>query len=142
LGPLSAAVPADESVGALAIVAGLIAAVRLARVESREIQNRSPRVRSIISESDTIAGMVVEDAADALGRDRDQLPQRRCACASLNGVALRNQSSESCNHESTSYFAVCRRREFATSPTSQALHDCFRIGPSSGSKGSPLEPNH
>jgi hypothetical protein len=36
---------------------------------------------------------------------------------SLNGVALRNQSSESCNHESTSYFAVCRRREFATSAT-------------------------
>jgi hypothetical protein len=41
-------------------VAGLVAAVKLARVESREIQSRSPRVRSIISESITIARMVVE----------------------------------------------------------------------------------
>jgi hypothetical protein len=41
-------------------VAGLIAAVKLARVESAEIRNRSPRVRSIISESITIARMVVE----------------------------------------------------------------------------------
>ena len=59
LAPLSAAA-ADESAGALAVVAGLIAAVKLARVESAEIQNRSPRVRSIISESVTIARMVVE----------------------------------------------------------------------------------
>jgi hypothetical protein len=42
------------------VVAGLVAAVKLARVESREIQNRSPRVRSIISESITIARMVIE----------------------------------------------------------------------------------
>jgi hypothetical protein len=59
LAPLSAAA-ADKSAGALAVVAGLIAAVKLARVESTEIQNRSPRVRSIISESITIARMVVE----------------------------------------------------------------------------------
>jgi DNA-directed RNA polymerase subunit RPC12/RpoP len=59
LAPLSAAA-ADKSAGALAVVAGLIAAVKLARVESAEIQNRSPRVRSIISESITIARMVVE----------------------------------------------------------------------------------
>ena len=59
LAPLSAAA-ADKSAGALAVVAGLVAAVKLARVESAEIQNRSPRVRSIISESITIARMVVE----------------------------------------------------------------------------------
>jgi hypothetical protein len=59
LAPRSAAA-ADKSAGALAVVAGLIAAVKLARVESTEIQNRSPRVRSIISESITIARMVVE----------------------------------------------------------------------------------
>ena len=59
LAPLSEAAT-DKSAGALAVVAGLIAAVKLARVESAEIQNRSPRVRSIISESITIARMVVE----------------------------------------------------------------------------------
>jgi DNA-directed RNA polymerase subunit RPC12/RpoP len=60
LAPLSAAASVDKSAGALALVAGLIAAVKLARVESSEIQNRSPRVRSIISDSITIARMVVE----------------------------------------------------------------------------------
>jgi hypothetical protein len=60
LAPLSAAVSADKSTGALAVVAGLIAAVKLARVESGEIQNKSPRVRSIISDSITIARMVIE----------------------------------------------------------------------------------
>jgi hypothetical protein len=55
-----AEVQGDKSAGALAVVAGLVAAVKLARVESREIQSRSPRVRSIISESITIARMVVE----------------------------------------------------------------------------------
>jgi hypothetical protein len=60
LAPLSAAVSTDKSAGALAVVAGLIAAVKLARVESGELQNRSPRVRSIISESITIARMVIE----------------------------------------------------------------------------------
>jgi hypothetical protein len=59
LAPLSAAA-ADKSAGALAVVAGLVAAVKLARVESAEIQKRSPRVRSIVSESITIARMVVE----------------------------------------------------------------------------------
>jgi hypothetical protein len=51
---------ADKTAGIVAVVAGLVAAVKLARVESREIQNRSPRVRFIISESITIARMVVE----------------------------------------------------------------------------------
>ena len=51
---------ADKTAGVVAVVAGLVAAVKLARVESREIHNRSPRVRSIISESITIARMVVE----------------------------------------------------------------------------------
>jgi hypothetical protein len=50
---------ADKTAGVVAVVAGLVAAVKLSRVESREIQNRSPRVRSIISESITIARMVV-----------------------------------------------------------------------------------
>jgi hypothetical protein len=50
----------EKSAGALAVVAGLIAAVKLARVEAREIQLRSPRVRSIIAESVTIARMVIE----------------------------------------------------------------------------------
>jgi hypothetical protein len=62
LAPLSAAVQADKTAGALAVVAGLVAAVKLARVEGREIQNRSPRVRSVISESITIARMIVEAA--------------------------------------------------------------------------------
>ena len=51
---------ADKTAGIVAVVAGLVAAVKLARVESREIQNRSPRVRFIISESITIARMCVE----------------------------------------------------------------------------------
>jgi hypothetical protein len=51
---------ADKTAGIVAVVAGLVAAVKLARVESREIQNRSPQVRFIISESITIARMVVE----------------------------------------------------------------------------------
>jgi len=61
LAPLSAAlgVP-DRMGGTIAVVAGLIAAVKLARVESREIQSKSPRVRSAISDSITIARMAVE----------------------------------------------------------------------------------
>jgi hypothetical protein len=51
---------ADKTAGVLAVVAGLVAAVMLERVESREIQNRSPRVRCIISDSITIARMVIE----------------------------------------------------------------------------------
>ena len=50
----------DKSAGVVAVVAGLVAAVKLARVESREIQSKSPRVRSIVSESITIARMIVE----------------------------------------------------------------------------------
>jgi hypothetical protein len=53
----------ERASGALAVVAELIAAVKLARVESREIQSKSPRVRSIISDSVTIARMVVEAAS-------------------------------------------------------------------------------
>ena len=40
LAPLSAAVSTDKSAGALAVVAGFIAAVKLARIESREIESR------------------------------------------------------------------------------------------------------
>jgi hypothetical protein len=60
LTPLSTAASPEKSAGALAVVAGLVAAVKLSRMESQEIQNRSPRVRFIISESITIARMVVE----------------------------------------------------------------------------------
>jgi hypothetical protein len=60
LAPLSAAGSKDKSTGTLAVVAGLIAAVKLARVESREIASRSPRVRSAISDSIAIARMVIE----------------------------------------------------------------------------------
>jgi hypothetical protein len=61
LAPLSV-VPAapDKTGGTIAVVAGLIAAVKLARVESREIQSKSPRVRSIIGDSITIARLVIE----------------------------------------------------------------------------------
>jgi hypothetical protein len=44
----------------LAVVAGLVAAVKLTRVESGDLLNRSPRVRSAISDSVTIARMVIE----------------------------------------------------------------------------------
>lgn len=60
LAPFTAAVQADKTAGALAVVAGLIAAVKLARVESRELLSRSPRVRLAISDSVTIARMVIE----------------------------------------------------------------------------------
>lgn len=43
LAPLSAAGSSDKSGGTVAVVAGLIAAAKLARVESIELQNRSPR---------------------------------------------------------------------------------------------------
>ena len=46
--------------GALAVVAGLIAAVKLARVNSRELQSKSPRVRAAISDAVILARMVVE----------------------------------------------------------------------------------
>ena len=39
----------------VAVVAGLIAAVKLAGVESIELQNRSPRVQSAISDLITLA---------------------------------------------------------------------------------------
>jgi hypothetical protein len=55
-------VSTDKSAGALTVVAGLIAAVKLARVESGELQNRSPRVRSAIADSITIAKMLITEA--------------------------------------------------------------------------------
>jgi hypothetical protein len=52
---------ADKTAGVVAkVVSGLIAAMKLSGVESGELQNRSPRVRSIISESIAIARMVIE----------------------------------------------------------------------------------
>jgi hypothetical protein len=59
LAPLSAA-RTEKPGGTLAVVAGLIAAVKLAKVESQEIQSKSPQVRSLIADSITIAKMVVE----------------------------------------------------------------------------------
>jgi hypothetical protein len=56
----SASMAPEKSGGTVALVAGLIAAVKLARVESIELENRSPRVRSAISDSITLARMVVE----------------------------------------------------------------------------------
>jgi hypothetical protein len=59
LAPLSAAVPADKSVEALAIVAGLIAAVRLARVESGDSESEpTGAVHNL--DSITIARMAAE----------------------------------------------------------------------------------
>jgi DNA-directed RNA polymerase subunit RPC12/RpoP len=60
LAPVSAAVSPDRSSGTLAVVAGLIAAVKLARVESDELGRKSLRVRSAIADSITIARMVIE----------------------------------------------------------------------------------
>jgi hypothetical protein len=60
LAPLSVAGSSEKSGGTVAVVAGLIAAVKLARVESIELQNRSPRLRSAISDSITLARMVLE----------------------------------------------------------------------------------
>src|ERR1700742_5088944 len=42
LAPLSVVVGQEKTSGTIAVVAGLIAAVKLARVESKEIENRSP----------------------------------------------------------------------------------------------------
>jgi hypothetical protein len=48
--------------GTVAVIAGLIAAVKLARIESSEISRRSPRVRCAISDSVDIAEMVLAEA--------------------------------------------------------------------------------
>jgi hypothetical protein len=62
LAPLSVTgAGSDRAGGTIAVVAGLIAAVKLARVESVELENRSPRVRSAISDSITIAKMVIAE---------------------------------------------------------------------------------
>jgi hypothetical protein len=53
---------ADKRAGIVAVVAGLIAAVKLARVESSEISRRSPRVHCAISDSVDIAQMVLAEA--------------------------------------------------------------------------------
>jgi hypothetical protein len=52
----------EKPSGTLAVVASLIAAVKLAKVESQELQNRSPRVRSAIADAVTLARMVVDAA--------------------------------------------------------------------------------
>jgi hypothetical protein len=52
----------EKSSSALAVVTGLIAAVKLARVESTEIRSKSQHVRSIISESVMLARMVLDAA--------------------------------------------------------------------------------
>jgi hypothetical protein len=61
---------ADKTAGVLAVGAGLIAAVKLARVDSRELDNRSPRVRSAISDSITIAKMGIADTKARQWTDR------------------------------------------------------------------------
>jgi hypothetical protein len=55
---------ADEPIkpATVAVVAGLIAAVKLARVDSSEISRKSPRVRCAISDSVDIARMVLAEA--------------------------------------------------------------------------------
>jgi hypothetical protein len=67
LAPLSATVATNRSSESVALVAGLIAAVRLARVESEELGRRSPRVRGAIADSVSIARMVIEETK---GRQR------------------------------------------------------------------------
>lgn len=63
LAPLSAERgSADKESGTVAVVAGLIAAVKLARVESQEIVRKSPRVRAAVGDSINIAKMVIEAA--------------------------------------------------------------------------------
>jgi hypothetical protein len=62
LAPLSAAASPDKTQGTVAVVAGLVAAVKLARVESSEIERRSPRVRAAVADSVTLAKMVVDEA--------------------------------------------------------------------------------
>jgi hypothetical protein len=51
----------DKSAGIVAMVAGLIAAVKLARVEPDELSRRSPRVRCALADSVKIAKMVIEE---------------------------------------------------------------------------------
>ena len=54
----------DKSVGTLAVVAGLIAAVKLARIDSGELNGKgSPRVRCALADSIKIAQRVVEEIA-------------------------------------------------------------------------------
>ena len=49
-----------QKAGIVAALAGPIVAVMVARVDSRRIHNRGPRVRSIIGDSITLARPVVE----------------------------------------------------------------------------------
>jgi hypothetical protein len=51
---------ADKTAGVVAVVAALIAGVKLEPGDPREIQSRSPRVRSIIGDSITLARPLVE----------------------------------------------------------------------------------
>lgn len=54
--------PEKRDSGAIIVGACLVAAVRLARVDSAEIQKRSPRVRSAISDALAIAALVAQSA--------------------------------------------------------------------------------
>jgi hypothetical protein len=57
LAPVSvAAGSADKGASTFALMDGLIAAVKLARVESQEIVSKSPRVRAAISNSSASPG--------------------------------------------------------------------------------------
>ena len=46
--------------GILAVIAGMVAGVRLARVESGEIQTSSPRVRDAVADAVALAEQVME----------------------------------------------------------------------------------
>jgi hypothetical protein len=87
LAPLSAAVTADRSAGPLAVVAGLIAAVKLARVDSRELHNRNPRVRSAIADVQTIA--LLREDRDALQKRVEELEDEIRHLRSVTGEDLR-----------------------------------------------------
>ena len=60
LAPVAAGVLATKAQGgALAVMAGVIAGIRLARVESQEIERDSPRVRMAVADAVTIAKRVI-----------------------------------------------------------------------------------
>jgi hypothetical protein len=54
----------SRAIGALVVGACLIAAVKLNKVESAEIQKRSPRVRAAIADALAIAKMIAELAVN------------------------------------------------------------------------------
>jgi hypothetical protein len=65
----------------LAVVAGLIAAMKLARVESGELQNRSPGVRSAIGDS-------IYDRKDGdCGDENEAMTRKACGGKMRNEIA-------------------------------------------------------